>query len=93
MEVERISTNVYTAFTHEVFQKWVVGQVTSNIVVTWPEYITVPDLLQFELIHETRQHLTDFPNILEARQDGGIRLLHSMSTSQLHKAAQICLYF
>ena len=46
---------------HEVFQKWTEGQINSDIAVTWPEYITAPALLQFELIQVSTQQVTDVP--------------------------------
>ena len=53
----KISTEVYTA----MFQKWAERQVPCEIVVTWPEYITAPDLIQFELIHQSTQYFIDLP--------------------------------
>ena len=48
-----------TVVIQEVFQKWAEGQITSEMVVKWLEYITIPDLLQFELIHESTQQVLD----------------------------------
>ena len=56
VEVDIVSSKAYT---NEVFLKWAEGQITSDIAVTWPEYITMPDLVQFELIQESTQHVID----------------------------------
>ena len=55
VEIDQISID----YICEVFYNWTEGHVNCDIVFPWLEYHIVPDLLQFELIHESTQQVID----------------------------------
>ena len=56
---DNLGSKTYIGFIREVFHSWADGQVQFDIVVTWQEYITLPALIQFELIHESTKCVID----------------------------------